>query len=383
MSRPTHHFAKALDHDFSAAITLSIGVLVALVWSATDTRSYQHLVIAPWSIGLLSRTQLGSMHDVVVTGLMTVFFYAIGLELSRELENGTLIRPAHSMPPILGAIGGMAVTALTSLAVGEFSHTAALRHGWGVPMATDIAFALGAFAIAGRGLPPTLRIFLLTLAVADDVFSVTILSVTGATHVRALGVCAIVIVTVGAKWISRWIRSIPWRLTVLVALWCCFVAAHVEPPLAGVVAALIVPFDRSAGLRLEDNVRRWSTALVLPLFALVSCGVHWSALSGRSVTTIVVATFAIRMIGKVVGIGGGVGIARLFGYPLHPSITIGLLATSSLLCAVGFTVPLMFASALYPTSGPAYGAFTLGLLISSAFAAVVGVVLLKKQAKLR
>src|ERR1019366_1140760 len=98
------------------------------------------------------------MHNVVVTGLMTVFFYAIGLELSRELENGTLIRPAHSMPPILGAIGGMAVTALTSLAVGEFSHTAAFRHGWGVPMATDIAFALGAFAIAGRGLPPTLRI---------------------------------------------------------------------------------------------------------------------------------------------------------------------------------------------------------------------------------
>src|ERR1035437_5593717 len=123
--------------------------------------------------------------------------------------------------------------------------------------------------------------------------------------------------------------------------------AHVEPPLAGVVAGLVVPFRLHEGLALEDQVRRWSTGLVLPLFALVSCGLQWRALSGHVVETVVVATVAIRLVGKGIGITGGVAVARLIGYRLHPSIPWRLLSPSALLCAVGFTVPLLFAGALY------------------------------------
>ncbi len=372
---------RALDHDYSAALTLGAGLLVALLWSAVDSNSYQRVLNATWPGHLVGLNQIDSLHNLAVSGFMTIFFFAIGLELSRELASGAFTKPSHALPPVMGALGGMLGTALLSILAGGLTNTSALRHGWGVPMATDIAFTLGALALAGRGLPPTLRLFLLMLAVADDVFSVVVLAWTGATHVRAIGLGAIVIVVIAVRWSSRRFHSTPWRLGVLVALWLCFVAARVEPPLAGVVAGLVVPFDHSAGLRLEDHVRRWSTGLVLPLFALVSCGLRWSALSGHTVTVIVFATIAIRVAGKVVGVTGGVALARLLGYRLHPSITWPLLATSALLCAIGFTVPLLFAGALFQSSSPTYGAFTLGLLLSSLLSGVLGVALLKLQSR--
>jgi len=250
-----------------------------------------------------------------------------------------------------------------------------------VPMATDIAFTLGALALAGRRLPPTLRLFLLMLAVADDVFSVVVLSFTGDDHVRIAELVTFFVVAALCRVLSRRFRGTTWRLVVLVVLWLTLLGAHVEPPLAGVVTGLIVPFGAARGIRLEDNIRRWSTGLVLPLFALVSCGVLWSQLHGHAVTTIVVATVAIRLAGKVVGIVGGVVAARLLGYRLHSSITWPILSASTLLCAVGFTVPLLFAGALYSTRSATYGAFTLGLLIASVTAGVGGVTLLRYQSR--
>lgn len=380
MSPVWNRTVHALDHDYSAAFTLGAGVCGALVWSALNSQSYRHAVDYSWSGRLSNLSPLNSAHGFVISGLMTIFFFAIGLELAREINDGTFTRTSRALAPVLGALGGMALTAVLSVAIGNVTSTAALRHGWGVPMATDIAFALGALALAGRGLPPTLRLFLLTLAVADDVFSVVILAGTGVSHLRPLGLGFIVMATLVTWRCSRRFRSTPWRLGVLALLWLCFVFARVEPPLAGVLAGLVVPFERATG-PLEMHVRRWSTGLVLPLFALVSCGIQWTKLSGHTATTIVGATIVIRIVGKVIGVTVGAALARRLGFPYDPSLTGRLLVTSSLLCAVGFTVPLLFAGALYGRASPTYGAFTVGLLISSLIAAILGVTLLRRQAR--
>ena len=381
MTRATSRTIRALDHDYSAAVTLVAGLVIALIWSASGSGAYQRALNADWFSSSSLLGQINSLHNLVVAGLMTIFFFAIGLELSREVASGAFAKPSHALPPVFGALGGMAGTAVLSLVVGTLAHSAPLRHGWGVPMATDIAFTLGALALAGRRLPPTLRLFLLMLAVADDVFSVIVLSFTGTERVHYLELVAFFALVVLSRLLSHRFHGVTWRLGVLVLLWLGLMGAHVEPPLAGVVAGLVVPFRLHEGLALEDHVRRWSTGLVLPLFALVSCGLQWKVFSGHAVETIVVATVAIRLVGKVIGITGGVAVARLIGCRLHASITWRLLSPSALLCAVGFTVPLLFAGALYSNQSPTYGAFTLGLLIASVLAGASGIALLRIQSR--
>src|SRR5665647_899505 len=232
MTRATSRMMRALDHDYSAAITLVAGLLIALIWSSTGSGSYQRVLNSNWFSSGAPLGQINSLHNLVVAGLMTIFFFAIGLELSREVASGSFAKPSHAFPPVFGALGGMAVAALLSIVVGTFAHSAPLRHGWGVPMATDIAFTLGALALAGRRLPPTLRIFLLMLAVADDVFSVIVLSLTGADHVHYLELVAFFVLVVLSRQVTPWNRWLRRRLGVLVLLWLGLMGAHVEPPLA-------------------------------------------------------------------------------------------------------------------------------------------------------
>ena len=378
----TSRVRRALDHDVSATVSIGTGVLAALAWSAVGASSYQRIIDTASRNHLLRETSIDSIHSFVVNAMMTIFFFAIGLELSRELRSGALTMASLAVPPVLGALGGMLVTALLSLIIGLATHSSALRRGWGVPMATDIALTLGVLALAGRRLPSQIRVFLITLAVADDAFSIIILALTGATNVRLTGLVALCLTVGLGIWISKSTKQIGWNLVLLAVLWACFVWANVEPPLAGVIGGLLISFGSRSALHLERSMRRWSTGLVLPLFALVSCGIRWGQLSFHSGTlTIVLALIVIRILGKVVGISGGVGVARLIRFPLHMSITWRLLASVSVLCATGFTVPLLFAGALFGARSATYGAITMGLVAASLVAIVLGVLLLRLQTR--
>jgi NhaA family Na+:H+ antiporter len=381
MSRSTYsRVTWVLDHEYSAAIGLGTGVIVALLWSAFSSSTYFSIVSSTSSARVLVFFGVASLHDLVLGALMAVFFFAMGLELSRELSSGLLTKPKHAVPPVFGAIGGMAFTAVGSVVLGVILDSHALRRGWGVPMATDVAFTLGILAIAGRRLAPTLRVFLLTLAITDDVLSVIVLSVTGTTHVRPLGLLAIATTIVVGLLVTRRLTSNVASSLLLIVLWLCFAWANVEPALAGVVAGVIVSSRAPKRRQLERNATRLSVAFVLPFFALVACGLHWSSvqLSG-AVGTVVLATIAIRLVGKTLGITSGVALARALNFRLHSSLTWPLICTTALLCAIGFTVPLLFATKLFGAQSALYAGYTLGLLLSSAVAALLGGALLRMQ----
>lgn len=379
MSLGVGRLRRALDHQFAAAVSMGTGAIVALAWSALWPSGYHRVIEHPWFAG-----HPVGLRDLVVNGAMTLFFAAVGLELSRELRANLRHQVRASLPPLLGAVGGMAGTALLSIGLGDVLGSAALRRGWGIPMATDIAFTLGVLALAGPRVPAQLRLFLLTLAIADDVLSVVVLSITGVAHVRAAGlVAAVVVATVGVV-LGRRIPPTLAFFPILVATWLALAWAGVEPALSGVVTGLVIPVASSRARRLEITVTRYSVGAALPLFALVACGVTWSTLSASGSTgKIIVATVVIRTVGKMAGIGAGVALAAALGARRHASLSVPVITGATLLCAIGFTVPLLFAGALYPRTSPTYGAFTLGLFAASAVGAFLGVVILRRATRSR
>jgi NhaA family Na+:H+ antiporter len=305
---------------------------------------------------------------------MAVFFFVVGMELAEEFRVGALRDRRAAILPVGAAIGGMAATALAFLFIGEVLGNQSIVRGWGVPTATDIAFTLGALTLVRKRVPSSLRVFLLTLAIADDLLAVLILALVFQSHARPWWLIgAIAVLAVLARWRARLPRGAYWLA--LVTVWIFFVLARVEPSLAGVAVGLLVPFGPSApGARIERVAIPWSNGLVLPLFALCACGVAWSQLTWSvHLRQVVIAVIVARIIGKVIGITGVFALGTRAGLPGPAGVTTPIMASASILCAVGFTVPLLFAEAVYGFNNVVYEALTLGLLATSVIATLLGV----------
>ncbi|HUY43249.1 MAG TPA: Na+/H+ antiporter NhaA [Acidimicrobiales bacterium] len=373
---------QGVDHEYSAAIALSLGAVAAVTWSGLWPHSYFTLTTTATASGWAQRLDATSLHQFVIDGLMTIFFYAIGLELRREIQSRDPGHVRRAITPMTGALGGMVATALLSVALGELWHSDALLRGWGVPMATDVAFTLGALALLGRRLPTTLYLFVLTLAIGDDVLSVIVLLFTGATRLAGWWLLGAGVVFVLSWRLGRRARSTIVSVATLVALWFCFSQAHLEPALAGVAAGALVAANTSTHARLERHATRLSSMLALPLFGFVAVGLHWSSLHVSGATgTVMGATILIRLVGKVVGISGGVFLAMRLGFPLPEGVTRSMLVAVATLCAMGLTVPLLFADRLFGAASATYAAFSLGLLLASVLAGLIGFVILRATSR--
>ncbi len=371
---PRRRVLLALRHEFAAGITVASGALAALVWSAISSSSYEGAMNARISASWLRSAHLDSLRQFSVNATMTIFFFAVGLELSKEFRVGALRQRHLAIIPIVAALGGMLTCAGAYALFGVATSNHDITTGWGVPMATDIAFTLGALSLAGRRVPSSVRLFLLALAVADDLFSVIVLAAKSPLGPSVAWLALLVVVVAVAIAARRRLRSSHY-LVVLVVAWLALVLAHIEPALAGVAVGVLVPFGaKSSGQHLERVTQPWSNGLALPLFALCACGVAWSRVAWNAhVLEIVGGLVLARLGGKVLGISLSVTLARRWGVSIPEGVHGVVLWASSALCAIGFTVPLLFAGSLYSTSSSAYAASTVGLLVASLIAAALGV----------
>ena len=359
--------------EAAGGISLSVGMIAALLWSGLAPDQYHNFWHHAFSAARFETWHVGTPHEVVANGLLTLFFFGVGLELARELRHGHLANKRNAVMPAVAAFGGMVATALLAIVLGALTNTPPLAKGWGVPMATDIAFALGALALVARRIPRELRIFLLTLAIVDDVLSVIALAASDPSKVRPLylALLPVTIFLLSFKTRQRVVLTMTVRL---LATWLVLAAANVEPCLAGAIVGLVAPFASQPDVmeRLEERVVLAATWFALPLFALAACGVDWRVVTWNDATWRFVGLLAIaRLVGKVLGIVGVVILASRLGFGERPG-SLFQLTSLSCLCAVGFTVPLLFATQAYGSTNPVYFQTTVALLSVSVFAAVIG-----------
>ena len=366
-----------LGEDATAGLLLGVAALAAVVWASAAPHAYTGV----WSRRAVARLGFlafpSGAHDWVNEGAMALFFLVAGLELTRELRYGELRSPRAAVLPVAAAVGGMAGAGLAYVVV---AHAGVPLRGYGVPMATDVAFAVGALSLFGRRVPLSLRLFVLALAVVDDLASlaVLVLGYSARLDPARLGVA------VGAVVVGLVLRRACADHPLLVALlglvcWLALVGSGVEPALAGVLAGVLARSPLHGGpTRLEAGLRPLVNAAVLPAFALGNAGVALGSISpGHGAGVVLGAVLVARIVGKAGGIVLATFMAaRLVRGRLPGGVRVRSLAGVGALCGVGFTVPLLVAGRAFAGHPELLGAARLGLLAGSVGAFVLGATLL-------
>lgn len=332
-----------------------------------------------------------SLSSWAADGLLAVFFFVVGVELKHELVAGSLRRPREAAVPVLAAVGGMILPAVFFVSVILVSGDREALHGWAIPTATDIAFALAVLAIFGRGLPRALRTFLLTLAVVDDLLAIVVIAVFYTTGIDIIALaCALGLVVLFGVMVRM--RRPQWWLLVPLALaaWGFMHASGVHATIAGVLLGFTVPARIIHGEpeprthRLDDAIRPFSSGIALPVFAFFSAGV--SLIDGEGPAAIlgqpvVLAIVAGLVLGKLLGVLGMTAlVAKLTPLRLPDAIGIRDLLPVGLLTGIGFTVSLLIAELSFPDTEHTDGA-KIAILIGTLIAAISAAMMLRWDAR--
>jgi NhaA family Na+:H+ antiporter len=372
---------------FVLAVALAMGVL----WATAASSSYGTFIHASIQIPGVPSSVVDSTETLVTNLVMVIFFAAIGLEIARERAVGAMRDLTSAVAPVVAALGGMAMAALSfSVVIAATGDHAALR-GWGIPMATDVAFTLGALSLVGSRVSRELRVFLLALAVADDVASVVLLALTGHAKSSLSPAAAMLwglecLAALAIVLIARRRMRFAWLFVLAAALlWWGFAHLGIEPPLAGVVVGVAVPSGDApsvVGLRLERALAPLSAFVVLPLFALVVGGVDLSARPWSGQGGLILALLLARTLGKLLGIIGAVAIVTRLRVGRLPEGTSWIqMAGAALLCGIGFTVPLLFATQAFSGSSAMVAASKVALLAASVLCAALGLAVIATGGK--
>lgn len=420
MPRVQHLAERAFDAlesflhiEAVGGIVLLLAAALALLWANSPMAgSYGRLWHVRLSIGVGAHVFSPSLHFWINDGLMTVFFLVVGMEIRREIHQGALRDFRQAALPLLAALGGVAAPALIYLAL---NAAPARHHGWAIPTATDIAFAVGVLALLGRAVPGNLRVFLLALAIIDDIVAVLIIAVfyaggldCGGFLVAGIGVLLVLgmqRIGIGSAW--------PYVLPGAV-VWAGMLTAGVHPALAGVVLGLLTPvrplpmrerpldviarapdeLDGGEPHALARPLRRlrvaqrevlapvsrvqmalhpWVTCGVMPLFALANAGVALGGvhLSG-SARFVMLGVMLALVLGKPLGIVAVSWIVVRLGWcRLPPGMSWGGLCLVGLLAGIGFTMAIFIAMLAFADANLIEAA-KLGVLLASLVAGMLG-----------
>ena len=317
-------------------------------------------------------------------GLMAVFFFLVGLEIKREVLEGELSRPSQIALPAIAAAGGMLMPGLIYAWL-NWGNPVAIR-GWAIPAATDIAFALGVLALFGRRVPASLKVFLLTLAILDDLGAIVIIALfyTENLSLSSLGTAAAALAVL-ALLNGRGIRAVPPYIFIGVVMWAAVLKSGVHATLAGVALAFFIPMRAPGGdsplRKLESDLHPAVAYAILPLFAFANAGVPLAGLSPATLTGTVPIGIALGLLGgKLVGVLGASFVAIRMGFARLPEgMTWAQMAGVALLCGIGFTMSLFVASLAFEAQAARLAIESrLGILAGSIASGLAGYLVLQR-----
>lgn len=372
---------RFLQLESASGLLLIIAAVIALI---VNNSPLSHLYMGFLDVPVA--VQIGALQIAkplllwINDGLMALFFLLIGLEVKREVLEGQLSKPSQIILPATAAVGGMLVPALIYWFINR--DNPATLAGWAIPTATDIAFALGVLALLGKRVPVSLKLFLMTLAIIDDLGAIIIIALfySGELSNMALvlaGACLLALLGMNRLGVKK---LAPYLIVGLV-LWVCVLKSGVHATLAGVALAMFIPLgtgdkkNASPLLTLEHALHSWVAYAILPLFAFANAGVSLTNASAESFTHSVPMGIAIGLLlGKTVGVFGLTWMAiKLRLAALPAGANWGQVFGVAILCGIGFTMSLFVGSLAFPSGVSEYaGEDRMGILTGSLFAALIG-----------
>ena len=389
---PLATYARKLESETFAGMVLLAAAAIALIWANSPWRE-SYKAISSYVVGP------GALHlDLPVAswasdGLLAIFFFVVGLELKTEFVTGSLRDVKRALVPILAAIFGMMGPALVNTVVQVISGSG-VYDGWAIPVATDIAFAVAVLGIFGKGFPPAVRTFLLTLAVTDDLLGITVIAIfyTEQIHFLYLFASFALIALFGVlaqRRVTSWWVLVP----IAVVAWGLMHSSGVHATIAGVLMGMTVPaltrtderhpLTHSFGARISP----WSNGLVLPVFAFFAAGVSVvdsGGLGGMLADPVAIGVYLGLPLGKLLGIWGGVAILlKVSRLRLGDGMSLADLFPVALVAGIGFTVSLLIASLSFDAGTPESAHARVGVILGSLIAAVLGAIALRVRARQR
>ncbi len=419
VARPVRNF---MEIEAASGIVLVIATIAALVWANSPWSDVYHDIL-----DIHLEINFGSLHildesveHLINDGLMAIFFFVVGLEIKRELVAGELRDPRAAALPSIAAIGGMVVPALLYFALNSSGPEA---QGWGIPMATDIAFALGVMSLLGNRVPTQLKLFLLALAIVDDVGAIAVIAIFYTDEINLMWfITAIVLLAIifGMQKAKIWYT--PVYAVIGVVVWYAVLESGVHATIAGVALGLLTPATplqrevdpgdivgtvvdpedlnaataRRANLyvresvsvaeRLETLIHPFTSFVILPLFALANAGISLSgdAIADASTSTVTLGIILGLVVGKTAGVTLFTFIAVKSGISNLPrNCTWPQVVAVAMLAGIGFTVALFITGLAF--DGEELQVFDtqarMGILIASLIASIVGVILLARSTR--
>jgi NhaA family Na+:H+ antiporter len=370
-------------HEAAGGLMLVVAALVALLASNSPLAwLYDGFLHTPVGVRVGPLALDKSLLHWINDGLMAIFFFLVGLEIKRELLQGELSTFGQAALPVVAAIGGMVVPAVIYIGINT-GDPVALR-GWAIPTATDIAFAVGVLALLGPRIPSSLKIFLLALAIIDDLGAIVIIALF---YTDNLSLVSLTLAFAGLAVLAilngRGVTRLAPYLLTGVFIWVCVLKSGVHATLAGVAVALAIPLtSKSEGEpslleQLEESLHPWVAFAVLPLFAFANAGVSLQGLSPENLLEPIPLGIAAGLFaGKAIGIFGATWIAVMGGLAGKPDGASWLqILGVALLSGIGFTMSLFIGMLAFPDPAEA-ASLRLGVLTGSLLSAVAGYLLL-------
>ncbi|MDX7923989.1 Na+/H+ antiporter NhaA [Aeromonas media] len=316
-------------------------------------------------------------------GFMAIFFLLVGLEVKREMLEGALSSRVQATFPAIAAVGGMLAPALI---YAFFNYEDEItRAGWAIPAATDIAFALGVMALLGKRVPTSLKVFLLALAIMDDLGVIIIIALFYTQQLSLTALAVGIVATLALLWMNRRGEDrIGLYMLVGLVLWVAVLKSGVHATLAGVIVGFMIPLNgkryASPLKHLEHVLHPWSAYLILPLFAFANAGVSLDGIQLSDLLSPVPMGIILGLfIGKPLGIFTISWLSVKLGIAQLPSgVNFRQIFAVSILCGIGFTMSMFIASLAFEHGGLDYGSYSrLGILVGSTLAAVIGFIALR------